>query len=104
MKILFLSSLFRRSKIKYGDIAQLGARLTGSQEVRGSNPLSSTNKKHTFVVCFLFSIDRHAFRAKLANESFLEPFYLAGDTALALHLGHRRSEVLDFFPKINLFP
>ncbi len=28
-----------------GAVAQLGARLTGSQEVRGSNPLSSTKKK-----------------------------------------------------------
>ena len=30
---------------KYGDIAQLGERLTGSQEVRGSSPLISTKRE-----------------------------------------------------------
>ena len=29
---------------QYGDIAQLGERMTGSHEVRGSNPLISTIK------------------------------------------------------------
>ena len=38
----FITSLIRKP---YGAVAQLGARLTGSQEVRGSNPLSSTKKK-----------------------------------------------------------
>lgn len=34
---------------------------------------------------------------KLHGASFLQPFYLSGGTALALHLGHRESEDLDFF-------
>ena len=41
---------------QYGALAQLGAHNTGSVGVRGSNPLCSTRKKHTFVyqdnVCF----------------------------------------------------
>ena len=32
-----------------GDIAQLGERLNGIQEVRGSSPLISTNKKITLL-------------------------------------------------------
>lgn len=35
----------------------------------------------------------------LAEESWLTPFYLAGGTALALHLGHRQSIDFDFFTK-----
>lgn len=34
---------------------------------------------------------------KIRGASFLQPFYLSGGTALALHLGHRESEDLDFF-------
>jgi predicted nucleotidyltransferase component of viral defense system len=34
---------------------------------------------------------------KLQNETILKDFYLAGGTALALHLGHRKSIDLDFF-------
>lgn len=33
----------------------------------------------------------------LQQNSLLTPFYLAGGTGLALHLGHRRSVDLDFF-------
>lgn len=33
----------------------------------------------------------------LKGQEFLEPFYLAGGTALALHFGHRKSIDLDFF-------
>jgi len=33
----------------------------------------------------------------LQQSSALMPFYLAGGTGLALHLGHRRSLDLDFF-------
>jgi len=33
----------------------------------------------------------------LRESSVLTPFYLAGGTGLALHLGHRRSADLDFF-------
>ena len=35
--------------------------------------------------------------ALLAKEDFIKQFYLAGGTALALQLGHRRSIDLDFF-------
>ena len=35
----------RRQIMKYGGIAQLGERLNGIQEVSGSIPLISTNKK-----------------------------------------------------------
>jgi len=34
----------------------------------------------------------------LARQPFIGQFYLAGGTALALRLGHRRSVDLDFFP------
>jgi len=34
---------------------------------------------------------------KLIQQSWLESFYLAGGTALALHLGHRQSVDFDFF-------
>lgn len=33
----------------------------------------------------------------LAEQSWLQPFYLAGGTALALHIGHRQSVDFDFF-------
>jgi hypothetical protein len=33
----------------------------------------------------------------LGGNDYMQPFYLAGGTALALHLGHRRSADLDFF-------
>jgi len=33
----------------------------------------------------------------LSEQTFLNSYYLAGGTAVALHLGHRRSEDLDFF-------
>ena len=33
----------------------------------------------------------------LARASLLDGFYLAGDTGLALHFGHRLSQDLDFF-------
>lgn len=42
-------------KILHGELAQLGARLTGSQKVRGSNPLFSTIKR-TEKSVFLFMI------------------------------------------------
>ena len=34
---------------------------------------------------------------KIKNHPWLRPYYLAGGTALALHLGHRTSMDLDFF-------
>lgn len=39
----------------FGGMAQLGARLTGSQKVRGSNPLIST-KKDTMIFIVSFFI------------------------------------------------
>jgi len=33
----------------------------------------------------------------IGRQTFAERFYLAGGTALALQMGHRRSENLDFF-------
>src|SRR4051812_7708430 len=34
---------------------------------------------------------------RIRGRVFLRPFYLSGGTALALYLGHRESEDLDFF-------
>ena len=39
----------------------------------------------------------------LARTTMLEPFYLAGGTALALRLGHRISVDLDFFGAVETF-
>ncbi len=39
---------------------------------------------------------------KIKNHPWLRPYYLAGGTALALHLGHRTSADLDFFSKSNI--
>lgn len=41
---------------------------------------------------------------QIASLSFLKTFYLSGGTALALHLGHRESEDLDFFSKTDFDP
>lgn len=38
------------------------------------------------------------------NPSFLSGFYLSGGTALALYLGHRESEDLDFFSEQSFNP
>lgn len=40
----------------------------------------------------------------IAGQPFLNSFYLSGGTALALHLGHRESEDLDFFSKADFDP
>ena len=37
----------------------------------------------------------------LASQPFIHSFYLAGGTALALQIGHRRSVDLDFFSETN---
>jgi hypothetical protein len=39
--------------------------------------------------------------AHLADRPILQQFYLAGGTAVALRLGHRRSHDLDFFSSVN---
>ena len=36
---------------------------------------------------------------KISSCQFLKPFYLAGGTALAIQLGHRKSIDLDFFER-----
>ena len=57
-------SLTKRALIAYntlccnfGDIAQLGERLNGIQEVRGSNPLISTRQDHDLTVISRTNID-----------------------------------------------
>jgi hypothetical protein len=42
--------------------------------------------------------------AALSKVSALRTFYLAGGTGLALHLGHRESEDLDFFSRRSFRP
>lgn len=41
---------------------------------------------------------------KIQGAAFLRSFYLSGGTALALHLGHRESEDLDFFTPDSFDP
>ena len=58
-KIVLASwSEFPYSTSSHGGVAQLGERLTGSQEVRGSIPLVSTMrfKARAFALAFLFAI------------------------------------------------
>lgn len=43
------------------------------------------------------SPDTYRLIEKIKNRPWLSPYYLAGGTALALHLGHRTSIDLDFF-------
>ncbi|MDO9580773.1 MAG: nucleotidyl transferase AbiEii/AbiGii toxin family protein [Bacteroidales bacterium] len=43
------------------------------------------------------SPDTNRLIEKIKNRSWLNSYYLAGGTALALHLGHRTSIDLDFF-------
>ena len=43
--LLFFENFSKIKWIEYGDVAQLGARLAGSQKVRGSSPLISTKKR-----------------------------------------------------------
>ncbi|MBU4345587.1 MAG: nucleotidyl transferase AbiEii/AbiGii toxin family protein [Proteobacteria bacterium] len=43
------------------------------------------------------SPDTNRLIEKIKNRSWLSPYYLAGGTALALHLSHRTSIDLDFF-------
>lgn len=38
----------------------------------------------------------------LGKSEFLESFYLAGGTGLALQLGHRKSDALDFFSSLEM--
>lgn len=43
--------------------------------------------------------EQHTLFQSLAKQTWVEPFYLAGDTALALYLGHRQSIDFDFFTR-----
>lgn len=43
------------------------------------------------------SPDTHTLIEKIKGRPWLSPYYLAGGTALALHIGHRTSIDLDFF-------
>ena len=59
-KIVLASAVeFPYSTFSHGGVAQLGERLTGSQEVRGSIPLVSTivNARPLNRVAFLFAYD-----------------------------------------------
>lgn len=38
---------------------------------------------------------------QLVRHQWIEPFYLAGGTSLALHIGHRQSVDFDFFTSRN---
>jgi len=42
----------------------------------------------------------------LSQQDFMKPFYLAGGTGCALHIGHRRSHDFDFFSRaeFEIFP
>lgn len=40
----------------------------------------------------------------LSHTDFIKAFYLSGGTALALHIGHRESQDLDFFSQKNFNP
>ena len=42
----------------------------------------------------------------LSKQDFMSPFYLAGGTGCALHIGHRRSQDFDFFTQteFEIFP
>lgn len=47
----------------------------------------------------IMSTERIAVLEELKDHNIADDFYLAGGTAVALHLGHRWSEDLDFFSK-----
>ena len=70
---LFVIGLYKKSIVFYnyilGAIAQLGERLHGMQEVRGSIPLSSTNCIHKLAPAskFLSSTTRFAFGSALGS-------------------------------------
>ncbi len=52
----------------------------------------------------IMSAERHSVLEELVKKSLLQNYYLAGGTALALYLGHRWSEDLDFFAKQEFDP
>jgi len=45
----------------------------------------------------VISIPRRELLARLNESGLLADFYMAGGTAAALHMGHRKSEDFDFF-------
>lgn len=48
--------------------------------------------------------DQKKLLQKFRGKLFLKPFFLAGGTGLALHLGHRQSIDFDFITKISVTP
>ncbi len=47
----------------------------------------------------VLSEDAESILRRLARQDFMRPFYLAGGTGCALHIGHRRSRDFDFFSR-----
>ena len=73
--------------LSFGGVAQLGERLNGIQEVMGSIPTISTNKKGTFVYQkFLFCLSKpqawHIIAARSAVH-IISPFGAVSHHALA---------------------
>ena len=78
------SLLFRAKRNLFGGLAQLGERLTGSQEVSGSIPLISTKKEDGFCRP-LFGGERCENRCAVEHEDFFcaAKAALRGGTATA---------------------
>ena len=61
-----VSTIYDHSVSAFGAVAQLGERMTGSHEVRGSIPLGSTNPINTYshptkaLIWFCVSVVRHS--------------------------------------------
>ena len=71
--ILYKRTPLRRiAETLHGALAQLGERMTGSHEVTGSIPISSTQKTATFWLPFFFglSVAAIAFFGPLGNAPF----------------------------------
>ena len=64
--------LIERRLSKIGAVAQLGERMTGSHEVRGSIPLSSTNKNNNLTEG---TRSRFCFCATFVTGGFLRLFW-----------------------------
>lgn len=52
----------------------------------------------------ILPINQKKLLQKFRGKLFLKPFFLAGGTGLALHLGHRRSIDFDFITKTSVTP
>ena len=78
---VILSTVPTRDK-QFGGIAQLGERLTGSQEVSGSIPLISTRERHDEGRVFLFILDTGfpAGKGEISGKSRLPPMQARKNT------------------------